>query len=344
MRRLTLLTLLLLAGSGHALGLQEALAAAFERPDVVTTAADLNSARNDLGRTEQDPLALRMDHLEARQQVELLQAQLRQSVHAEQAQIAGAYTAVVEAREGLAVARQGVELSETALEVASIRFRNGSATELDVEEARLALDEARQGALTATDGLAVATRNLTGLLGREVDPEELQEVPDAFVVEPPSLNSVLASVSEHPTLVQAGHGVELAQAGLEMLHPSYAPRAQIENTEVQLANAREMVGEARRGFELQARSAHMEAKNAMESYRIELERLATQQARLEQQERRLAAGLVSELEVRQNRLQTAQARLTALQARHAVVTSLLELRAATMVDLPGPYETVQVAR
>src|SRR5690625_4182400 len=108
--------------------------------------------------------------------------------------------------------------------------------------------------------------------------------------------------------------------------------------------ARERVGEARRGCELQARSAHMEAKNAMESYRIELERLATQQARLEQQERRLAAGLVSELEVRQNRLQTAQARLTALQARHAVVTSLLELRAATMVDLPGPYETVQVAR
>ena len=204
MRRLLLAILTLaVAANAAALGLEEAWRSAPARPDAITARLELLTATNDLVRVEADPLALRMDRLQATQAVELLEAQHRHAVFSALQEITQAYTGVLQAREQAQLARDGVELSETALEVANIRFANGGATRLDVRDAEIALEEARQGVDAATSGLAVARATLEGMMGREVDPAALEPVPDDLFVALPELDEVVSGLAGHPTLLQA---------------------------------------------------------------------------------------------------------------------------------------------
>src|SRR5690606_20216009 len=149
---------------------------------------ELLTANNDLVRVEADPLALRMDRLQATQAVELLEAQHRHALFTALQEIAQAYTGVPQARAPAQLARHGLELSETALEVANTRFANGGASSLDGRDAEIALEEARQGVEAATSGLSVARANLEGMIGREVDPDELEPVPDDLFIDLPDLD------------------------------------------------------------------------------------------------------------------------------------------------------------
>ncbi len=333
MRRL--LVILALAAGAHAgaLGLQDAWQSAPARPDAITTRLELLTANNDLVRVEADPLALRMDKLQASQAVELLEAQHRHALFAAQQEIAQAYTAVLQARDQAAFAMQGLELSETALEVANIRFSNGGATSLDVRDAEIAVEEARQGVEAATSGLAVARANLEGIIGREVDPEELEPVPEEILLDLPDLQEVIAGLDEHPTLLQARQGVALARAGVELLDPAYAPVSQIESAETQLATAEELVAEAHRGFELQARNAYIQVGTAADRHDVARERLAASEERLELQRARLEGGLISQIQLDQAALETNQLRLELQAAKHDHLMALLGLQVATMYDL-----------
>lgn len=333
MRRL--LAILLLTATAHAvaLGLEDAWRSAPARPDAITTRLELLTATNDLVRVEADPLALRMDKLQATQAVELLEAQHRHALFTSLQEIAQAYTGVLQAREQAQVARQGLELSETALEVANIRFANGGATGLDVRDAEIAVEEARQGVEAATSGLAVARANLEGMIGREVDPDELEPVPDELFIELPDLDEVVSGLADHPTLLQARQGVALARTGVELLDPAYAAQAQIESAKTQLATAEELVAEAHRGFELQARNAYLQVSTTADRHAVALDRLAAAEERLELQRARLEGGLISQIQLDQAALETDQQRLQLQAAKHEHLLALLQLQVATMYDL-----------
>lgn len=333
MKRLLLTLALLAAGHAAALGLDEAWQSAAARPDAITTRLELLTARSSLTRTEADPLALRMDLLQARQSVELLEAQNRHAVFAAMQEIAEAYTGVLQARAQQSLARSGLKLAETGLEVANIRLANGGATNLDVRDAQIAVEEARQGLEAATSGLDVALANLEGMIGRELDPAELEPVREDSLPALPSLEELVAQLDTHPTLLQASHGVALAGAAVELLDPAYAPVAQIESARTQLATAEELVAEARRGFELQARNAYLQATSAADRQAVAAERAAAAEERLELQRLRLEGGLISAVQLEQAELETEQQRLELQRAVHEHLLALLRLQSATMFDL-----------
>lgn len=333
MRRPILAIVLAIVANANALDLTEAWRSVPARPDAITTRLELITAESALLRVESDPLALRLDRLRATQEVELLRAQHRHALLTALQQIAEAYTSVLQAREQVALAQAGLELAEAGLEVARIRFANGGATSLEVSDAEIGVDEARQGVEAARSGLDVARANLEGMIGAEVDPAELEPVPDDLLVALPALEEVVARLGEHPTLLQASHGVALARAGVELLDPAYAPLAQIESARTQLATAEELVAEARRGFELQARNAYLQARSAADRHAVAAERAAAAEERLALEERRLAGGLISRLQLDQAELETRQRRLELQAARHEHLLALLRLQSATMHDL-----------
>lgn len=342
MRRLLAILLLAAAANASALTLEDAWRSAPARPDAITSRLELLTANNDLVRVEADPLALRMDRLQATQAVELLEAQHRHALFTALQEIAQAYTGVLQAREQAQFARHGLELSETALEVANIRFANGGATSLDVRDAEIALEEARQGVEAATSGLSVARANLEGMIGREVDPDELEPVPDDLFVVVPELEEVVSGLAGHPTLLQARQGVALARTGVELLDPAYASQAQIESAKTQLATAEELVAEAHRGFELQARNAYLQVATAADRHAVAAERVAAAEERLDLQRARLEGGLISQIQLDQAALETEQLRLQLQAAKHEHLLALLQLQVATMYDLgltePGEGE------
>ncbi len=335
MKRLFVL-LALLAPVAHALGLEDALRAAPSRPDAVSKRLELLNAENDRIRVQSDPLALKMDRLKADQAVALTRAQLQKAVADGLSEIAKAYTGVLLARGQAALAEKGVGVAESGLKIAQIRRSNGSATDLDVEDARVALDKAEQDAEAARNGLGVALANLEGMLGEQLEPDALEGIPDRFLLSVPTLDATLAALPQHPQLLQAAQGLELAGVGVSMLDPSYASASQIESARTQLKTSEQLVAEARRGFQLQARNLVVQAQNAVQAYRVQQDDLANAQQRLRFQKERLANGVIAQVQYDQAELQAMQAELSVASARYGVLTSLLDLQAGTLVPLGGP--------
>ncbi|HZJ09337.1 MAG TPA: TolC family protein [Trueperaceae bacterium] len=337
MRRLlstaVLIIFALLTAHASALGLEDAWRSAPARPDAITTRLELLTASNKLVRVEADPLALRMDLLQANQGVELLEAQHRHALFTALLEVAEAYTGVLQGRAQAELAGSALALSETALMVANIRFDNGGATSFDVRDAEIAVEEARQAVEAATSGLDVAGSNLEGMIGSEVDPAELEPVHDGVFVVLPDLEVVVANLDDHPTLLQARQGVALARTGVELLDPAYASEAQIESAKTQLRTAEELVGEARRGFALQARNAYLQASTSADRHTVAAERVAAAEERLALQRARLEGGLISRIELDRVALEVRQQHLELLGARHEHLLALLRLQAATMHDL-----------
>lgn len=336
--KMTLATLLLslttVLASAQSITLQEVLAQTHTRTAVINAELELSDAREARERSQADPLALRPDKLQAEQRLTLAERALEQARLDAVAELAGSYTQLLEAEAQRDLAQQGEALSAQAVEIAEIRLERGSGTELDVRNARTALQEAREGVRAAQEGVALARSNLASL--SNLDEDELSDVapiPEEMLVRLPHRQTVLSSLGRQPQLLEARQGRELAAVGLDVLDPSYAPRVQIENAELQLRQTEELVREAERGLELQLRSLYNQAESARERYQVEQQAYANAQEELAFAERRFEAGLIAEIELRERELQTAQAELAVLQAKHAYLGALLELQAATLNPL-----------
>lgn len=337
-RTALILSLLLLAAQAAALDYAEALSAAAGRPGAVSAQLQLINADAEFIRTEADPLALRSDRTQARQELESAEAALEQARREAVTEITEAYFAVLTAREQLALAQFGNELARTGLEIAEIRLANGSATELDLRDARAALDEATAGLHTAESGIRLAVSNLEGMIGRDVDPEELEPVPASWRPPLPDLDTVLAGITRVPQFLEVEHGLELAGMAVDMLDPSYASESQIEAARTRLESTEQLVAEARRGFRLQARNLHLQAQDAQARLTVQEDVLANARERHGFERQRLEGGLISEIAFRQSQLELLQAELAFLSAESDAFTSILRLSAETLVPLDGPVE------
>ncbi len=336
MMRASLLLLALGLSFAQALTLEEALSSASERPAVATARIELRDAIINSERTQEDPLAVRSDTLQAEQRLELARASFIQTYYTALQEIASAYTGVLQGQKSVAVAQKAAAVSENSLEIAQIRVNNGSGTQLDLEEARTSLSEAQNGVRSARDNLTVGLNNLETILDRELEPSDLEPIPDDYLVQIPVLPTVLQAAEDHPTVVQAEQGLELSQLNTELLDPSYASRSQIDSAGTGLTNAREGLQETERSFRIQARNLYNAAESAQETYQVQREALRNADERLETQRQRFEGGLIARIELSQAELSNLQAELQALQARYGYLTSLLDLQAGTMVALPGP--------
>jgi outer membrane protein TolC len=338
-RLLLALALLSTLALAHALTLEEVFSYADARPNVQTARRELADARADAERTARDPLAVRVDLVQAEQRVALAEATLESARYTALLELGDAYAGVLGARAQRELARMSVAVSEAGLRIAHIRLQNGSATRLDLADAEIALEEARSGLRAAEEGLELALANLRGLLGagEEVTAAALAGIPERYLVAPPPLERAQEAVARHPELLSVRQQLELAELSRSVLDPLYAPRAQIASAELQLQGARSGFAEARRGFALQVRGLYNQLETARSAREVAEQALAGAEARLETQRQRFEGGLIAEIELRQAELQAQGARTELQSARQGLLTALLELQAGALVNLGGPF-------
>jgi len=325
----------LVTSSAVAAPLDELLATVGGRVGVVTASLDLDEALRALQRVEADPLALRIDLVRARHAVDLAQAEALAARLEAIAEVAAAWARVREAELQVALAAGARDLSARAVDIARLRVDRGSATRLDLDEAITALEDAEKNLAAARDGLALTRADLAGLTGGDgtVDLEPLER---ARLEHPLPADEVFeAALASLPTVLRLSQAVELAGLGVELLDPSFAARAQIEQAQTQLAQAEAGAGEARRGLALRTQALLNAVATARETDRIARDARAQAQEREAIEARRLEAGLIAEIALEQTRLATRQAALRAMQAEHGLMLALLDLQAGTLVGLEG---------
>ncbi|MFN2322646.1 MAG: TolC family protein [Trueperaceae bacterium] len=316
-----------------ALDLDAVLAAREGRVAVVTADLDLQEAERTLARTDADPLALRLERTQARQGVELARAELAMARADTAVELVGAWTRVRETMAQLALAEGARDLTGRALGVAQLRFERGSATRLDVDEAETDLADAEANVAAARDGLALARADLVGVVGRDV-PVDATPIDRARLDLPlPDDATLDAAIVGLPAYLQVAHGAELASIAVDLLDPSFAAQAQIDQARTQLTQAEAGLTEVDRGLGLRARALRNAVASAADRDRIAREALGQAEERLAIEERRLEAGLVADLAVARVRLSVDQAGLAVLQAEHGLLRAWLELEAGTLLDL-----------
>ncbi len=317
------------------LTLPQALTTSNNRSAVLNGQLALNDATSVLSRTQADPLALRLQNVQAEQKVALSQVQLDQAKYQAIADISSGYTQLLEAQAARDLSSFGRDLSNQSLQIAQIRRDKGSATDLEVQEAQNALEDAENSLLSMEQTVALARTNLEGLV--VMPAPALEPIPDNLLVPLPTVETVLANLDRLPTLLQVNQGIELATLGVDLLDPSYASQQQIDNAKLQLGQAQTQGGEARRGLELQARGLYNTAKTASETLSIRQDALNNALERESVERQRLDAGLIADIQFKQTQLTTKQAEVAALQAKHAYLNALLALQAGTMTPLEGLY-------
>jgi outer membrane protein TolC len=339
MIRFIFLVLLSLSFQAQALSLAEALAQIEQRTNVINTRLELDDAELSLARTQADPLALRLELTQAQQRRDKAVADLTQIRFQEMREIANSYVQVLNADLQRELAQTAVNLAEQSLAISKIRFDKGSATNLDVQDAQNNLDDSMNNLRSAQEGLNLAKSSLASLIGLEVD--SLEAIPESAFIPLPLLEDVLTAIALSPNALQATQGQTLAQLGLDLLDPSYAPQAQIDSAELQLETATEFVREAYRGLELQARSVHNSAQTAENAIAIRLDALRTSEQRLAIERQRLESGLIAEITYNQTALQTQQATVGLRQSQHSYLVALFDLQQATMYQLPELFKELE---
>lgn len=315
----------------------DAMAAADARQAVVGAERTLRDARADLRRTDADPLALRLDVLQANQAVALAEAELRVARFGAYQEIGAAYMDALEATAQRALADTAADLAARSAEIAAIRAERGAATDLDVRDAENDLASARSDLAAARDGEALARTNLASLLG--VPPTELgtlAPIPDTWVATPtPDADALVGRLETTPTVLRAAQGLEVARTARDLLDPAYAAAQDLEDADSRIGEAEDGLAEARRGLAILVRSLVDRVASAHDRLDVARDALANARDRDAVDRSRRDAGLISDVAYDRTRLATQQADLAALQAEHAVVRAALTLQADTGLALEG---------
>lgn len=333
MRFFWILSVVLGVSLAQTLTYPEALAAAEQQAGVVQARLELESAKQNWERVSNDPLSLRIEETQAEQRLALAELTLDQAQRQARADITQAYTQALDAQQGLEVARAGVLLAEQAVEITRIRLQTGTATTLDLSDATNQLNDARTRFASASSGLLLARSNLQGLVGPYA---ELAQVPETSIITSPPPGETAKVLRRSPNLLQLDQAVELATIALDSLDPSYAPRATIEDTQLQLEQAQEAREDVYRLFSLGADSLYDQVINAARNREVQEDTFRTARAQLEIDRQRYQAGLDSEITYRQSVFTTLQAELNAQMARHDYLRAVWAFIAGPSSQPPSP--------
>ena len=326
MRKVLLLALFVLAGSALALDYQTALSLSNERPTVISARLKFQDASDQLNRVSSDPLALRLDRLKASQEKELAEAELRLATISACSEISSAYTHVLDAESQVALAEKALELAEKGLQIARLRFEKGGASRQDVVAAEISLQDARNRLEAAKNGAQLARSQLVSLLGVEAGTDSLQPTP---TIETPDWEEVLKSLEKHPDWLKAHHAAALAATALDLLDPSYASPAQLENARVNSERAAKGAVEAERGLKLRTERLWNSVADKRQTAGLAGEKLRKANEDLSIARKRFEAGLISEIALMQAELQQSQAQLENDAAQHALLAANWALFEAT---------------
>lgn len=332
--RTVLATLLLSGGGALAYSLADALEGADARPAVLAADLAARDARADLERTRADPFALRLERLNAEQRLQLAEAAVNAERFAALGELGSAYTAQLQAEAEAEAARANAALSRRRVEVARIRARRGSLTDLEVQEAEADLGVAAAALRAADESLVLSRTTLQALLGTGVRTGELEPIPDAALAAPlPDLNAVLEAAARTPDLLTAQQALVSARLTSSLLDPSYSSARELAAARAAQETAQAAFSEAVRAQNAVVRTLYAEAAAARELYAAQAQSTAAAASRLLFQRRRFARGLISDLELRESELAAQNAQLELLRSKHAFVTAVFGLQSAAATPL-----------
>jgi outer membrane protein len=295
--------------------------------EVFTAQGALESASRGLTRVQADPLALRVNQLQAEQAVSSAQLALKTAQLKAQNTAADAFAAAREADSNVTLAEHKLDIAQTELEANNARIKAGAATNLDVERAQNALDGAERDLAAAKQSRTLAYANLASLLA----------LPNSFTLEGtvsmgavPDLATLLANLETNNLVTQARQSLELAQAQLAAIDNAFTARSEVELARDEVARAEKQAQEARRSVEITVQQSYNGVLVAQSRVQSAEAAFTTAQADLEAQQTRFDAGSISLLDLKQSQLALADSESQLEQANHALASSLRGLELTIM--------------
>jgi outer membrane protein TolC len=291
--------------------------------DLVSARSDVASAERDLDRSKADPLALRLELLQAEQALAAAQAGLVSAEVAAGLELADAYTAALQADGSVALVAEELAIADVTLEAQQIRFEAGAATQLDVDRAANDREATLRDLADAEAGRDLAYAELASLVGQL--PGLLAPLDPALLMLP-DLDNALARAQERNAQLLAGRrSVELAAVRLEGLDNAFTARSEIESAQEALESAERRLTESVRTRDLSVRDSYNAVLSAQARVESARANLATAQADLAAQRTRLDAGTISPLGFAQSQLSFHNTETSLASAEHALYLALLRL-------------------
>jgi hypothetical protein len=333
---LTLLTLAVALAAGSALAepseqsapppiaLEEAQELAVTASaEVVARRADLRLAERDLERALRDPLATRLERIEAEHAVAAAARALDAAVLAARIAAVQRYVAVLEAEDAVTAAFGAAGVAERQVAADRVRAEAGVLTELDLTRAEQEAASAARAVSDAETTLSIAWAELAIVLGipvGELEPHGLAPI-IAALPDLPSLEQLLAQNAPHAGIAAAERALEVARIRLAGgAHEGTPPNVRA-GLEADVEHAERHVADVRASAALALRSSYQSAVQAHARYADAVSAEATAETTYAAQVVRFEAGELAPLALRQAELDRERSAVARRAALHAAVVA-----------------------
>jgi outer membrane protein TolC len=295
---------------------------------VISGKTDLAAAQRDLERIANDPLALRLEKLQAEQKVATEQEGLNAALLSSRLDVTDKFFAALEADQSLANAQKQLDINRATLEAQQIRFDAGAITQIDLSKAQNDAVNAERTLRDAQNARNLAYSQLGSVIGQNVTALTPYE---AAAPELSPLEQIQQTANTENTQLKAlQRNVDLSRTQLEITDNTFSSRSQIDSAKDALANAELNLSDYASTLGLTIESSYNSVLAAQASYQNALEAFQTSADDLAAQQTRLDAGSISPIAFQQSELTHAQSSAALDTARHDLLLAHIRLEQAVM--------------
>lgn len=314
--------------ANEALTLEAALPAGSEyAATVVTARSALATARNELDVSAADPSTTPLTLATRERAVAAAEDDLTVAVATANGEVVSAYAAVLEAKTTAELAVRQLDILQRTLEATRARFEAGAVTAADVVKAENDVASQQRTLQEADVNLTFANDSLAVLLG--YTPGVLTPLTEADLLPQDALEDVTArTLKQSARLSAAQRSLDAARAQLRAVNNALSSRAEIEAAEKAVTSSEEALTDMVAVVERDVQRAYAAVDAASNRYQGTMDSVASAMADLAAQDVRLAAGTISDLAFAQSALSLENARSSASNALHALLSAQYALRLA----------------
>jgi hypothetical protein len=289
--------------------------------------ADLTSAERDHDRALRDPLATRLERIEAEHAVAAAAQALDASVLDARVVALQRFVAVLEAEDAVTAALGAAGVAERQLAADRVRAEAGVLTELDLARAEQEAASAARAVSDAETTLSLAWSELAIVLGIGVGELEAAGLSPLPATRPvlPSLEQLQAQNVPHAAIAAAERGLQVARIRLAGGAHEGTPPNVLAALEADVEHAERRVADARASADLALRSSYQAAVQAYARHADAVSAEATAETTYAAQVVRYEAGELAPVALRQAELERERAAVTRRAALHAAVVACYRL-------------------
>lgn len=290
--------------------------------------SDFKTASEKLERVKSDPLAVKPELLEAQIGFDSARVNLTASNLEVRRNVSRDLFTWLEAKDLLDVAKIKNTLAQANLNAAKVRFKSGAINQIEVNRAEAEDRSADNDQENASADLEAAAANLRTRLG------ELPAVNVALEATPkPQRAALEAGLENQPRVVIAKGGLDRAKLDLEIKDNDFTASVDVQNAKTALTNAQRNLEDARSNAKSALSAAWDSYTSAQKAIPVRERSANVANEDLSAQKSRFAKGLVSKLAVLQAQIGLESAHLGLAQAQHRLALTVIDLAAASNVDL-----------